>query len=89
MIVGERAFDERKAAGDALIALARYLKPKKAGATVTVGTIGGFAMEARTTHFEEVELRLVRAVKGAASHCKSVRGSSLMFGRARFVLVEL
>jgi len=26
---------------------------------------------------------------GAASHCKSVRGSSLMFGRARFVLVEL
>jgi hypothetical protein len=26
---------------------------------------------------------------GSATHCMSVRGSSLMFGRARFVLVEL
>ena len=33
MTVGERKFNERKAAGEALIALARKLKPKKPGAT--------------------------------------------------------
>jgi hypothetical protein len=31
----------------------------------------------------------LRLGNGAASPCMSVRGSSLMFGRARFVLVEL
>ena len=31
----------------------------------------------------------LRLGNGAASHCMSIRGSSLMFGRARFVLVEL
>jgi hypothetical protein len=30
----------------------------------------------------------LRLGNGAASRCKSVRGSSLMFGHARFVLVE-
>ena len=49
MTVGDRKLTERKAAGEALIALARKLKPKKSGVTAPVGAIGGFAIEARTT----------------------------------------
>ena len=62
MTVGDRKLTERKAAGEALIALVRQLKPKKPGVTAPVGAIGGFAIEARTTTFDELELRLVRAL---------------------------
>ena len=61
MSVGDRTLTERKAAGDALIALARNLKPKKGGTTTPIAAIGGFAIEARTSYFDELELRLVRA----------------------------
>ena len=62
MTVGDRKLTERKAAGEALIALARKLKPKKPGVTAPVGAIGGFAIEARTTTFDELELKLARAL---------------------------
>ena len=70
MTVGERKFNERKAGGEALIGLARQLKPKKPGATAAVGAIGGFAIEARTTHFGELELRLVRACQSDPIACE-------------------
>ncbi len=49
---------ERKAAGEALIALAKKLKSKKPGETALVGALGGFAIEARITTFDELELEL-------------------------------
>jgi hypothetical protein len=70
MMIGDRTVAERKAAGEALIALVRQLKPKKAGATVAVGVIGGFAIGARTTHFDEPELRLLRAARGDPILCE-------------------
>ena len=69
MTVGDRRLTERKAAGEVLIALVRQLKPKKAGATVPVGAIGGFAIEARTSHFDELELKLIRAAKSEPIAC--------------------
>lgn len=71
MMVGARAFAERKAAGEALIMLARRAKPKKGGATAEISALGGFAIEARTTHCDELELRLVRAAKGEPILCEN------------------
>ena len=70
MTVGERKLVERKAAGEALIGLARQLKPKKPGATAAVGALGGFAIEVRTNHFDELELRLVRACPSDPIGCE-------------------
>src|SRR5208337_1445368 len=70
MTVGERKFNERKAVGEALIGLARKLKPKKPGATARVGALGGFAIEARTNYFDELELRLVRACQSDPIACE-------------------
>jgi hypothetical protein len=70
MMVGDRILIERKAAGEALIALARKMKPKKSAATATVGAIGGFAIEARTSHFDELELKLVRAARSDPIACE-------------------
>jgi hypothetical protein len=70
MTVGDRKLTERKAAGEALIALARKLKPKKPGATAPVGAIGGFAIEARTTTFDELELKLARAGQSDPIACE-------------------
>ena len=70
MTVGDRKLTERKAAGEALIALARKLKPKKPAATAPVGAIGGFAIEARTTAFDELELKLVRACRSDPIACE-------------------
>ena len=61
MTIGDRRFAERKAAGEALIALARKMKSKKAGAVVPIAEIGGFAILVRTSYFEDIELRLDRA----------------------------
>jgi len=60
----------RKAAGEALIGLVRQLKPKKPGATARVGALGGFAIEARTNYFDELELRLVRACQSDPIACE-------------------
>ena len=70
MTVGDRKLTERKAAGEALIALARKLKPKKPGVTAPVGAIGGFAIEARTTTFDELELKLARACRSDPIACE-------------------
>ena len=70
MTVGDRKLTERKAAGEALIALARKLKPKKPGVTAPVGAIGGFAIEARTTTFDELELKLGRACRSDPIACE-------------------
>jgi hypothetical protein len=70
MTVGDRKLTERKAAGEALIALARKLKPKKPAVTAPVGAIGGFAIEARTTCFDELELRLSRACRSDPIACE-------------------
>jgi hypothetical protein len=65
MTVGERRFTERKAAGEALIALVWKIKPQKPGATVPIAAIGGFTIVARTSHFDDIELRLDRALKSS------------------------
>ena len=70
MTVGDRKLTERKAAGEALIALAEKLKPKKPGVTAPVGAIGGFAIEARTTTFDELELKLGRARRSDPIACE-------------------
>ena len=57
-------------AGEALIALGRKLKPKKAGATATIGAIGGFGIEVRTNRFDELELKLARACPPTRSAAK-------------------
>jgi hypothetical protein len=70
MAVGERKLNERKAAGEALIALAGKLKPKKPGETAPVGVIGGFAIQARTNYLNELELKLVRACRSDPIACE-------------------
>jgi hypothetical protein len=65
MTVGDRRLTERKAAGEALIALVRKMKPKLAGATLTVAEIGGFVIVARTSYFDDIDLRLDRAAAGS------------------------
>jgi hypothetical protein len=65
MTVGEQRFTERKAAGHALIAFIRKMKPQKPGSTVPIAAIGGFAILARTTYFDDIELRLDRALKSS------------------------
>ena len=42
-------------------AFAGKMKPKKPGATVPIAAIGGFAIVARTSYFDDIELRLDRA----------------------------
>jgi hypothetical protein len=65
MTVGDRRLTERKAAGEALIAFVRKMKPQKPGAIVPIGAIGGFTIVARTSYFDDVELRLDRALKSS------------------------
>src|SRR3984885_14236488 len=65
MTVGDRALTERKAAGEALIGLARKRKPRKPGENTVVGAIGGFPILARTTYFDDIELRFDRALKSS------------------------
>jgi hypothetical protein len=73
MTVGEQRFTERKAAGEALIAFVRKMKPQKPGATAPIAAIGGFTIVART-YFDDIELRLDRALKSsdAITHEKDV-----------------
>jgi len=70
MTVGDRALTERKAAGEALIGLARKRKPRKPGENTVVGAIGGFTIEARTNYFDELELRLARACRSDPIACE-------------------
>jgi hypothetical protein len=74
MTVGEQRFTERKAAGQALIAFIRKMKPQKPGSTAPIAAIGGFAILARTTYFDDIELELDRALKSsdAITHEKDV-----------------
>jgi hypothetical protein len=65
MTVGEQRFAERKAAGEALIAFVRKMKPQKPGATALIAAIGGFTIVARTSYFDDIELRLDRALKSS------------------------
>ena len=65
MTVGDRRFTERKAAGEALIAFVRKMKPQKPGATAPIAAIGGFTIVARTSYFDDIELRLDRALKSS------------------------
>ena len=65
MMVGEQQFTERKAAGEALIAFVRKMKPQKPGATAPIAAIGGFTIVARTSYFDDIELRLDRALKSS------------------------
>ena len=65
MTVGEQQFTERRAAGVALIAHIREMKPQKPGSTAPIGAIGGFAILARTTYFDDIELKLDRALKSS------------------------
>ena len=46
------------------------LKPKKPAGTAPVGAIGGFAIEARTTCFDELELKLARACRSDPIACE-------------------
>jgi hypothetical protein len=62
MTVGDRRLTERKAAGEALIAFVRKMKPQKPGATAP---IGGFTIVARMSYFDDIELRLDRALKSS------------------------
>jgi hypothetical protein len=71
MTVGDRKLTDRRAAGEALIALANRVKPKKTDATARVGAIGGFAIEARTTVFNELELNFVRAGRSDPIACET------------------
>jgi hypothetical protein len=63
MTIGDRRLTERKAAGETLIALVRKMKPQKPGATAPIAAIGGFPILARTTYFDDIELRFDRALK--------------------------
>jgi hypothetical protein len=65
MMIGDRRLTERKAAGETLIALARKMKPQKPGSTAPIAAIGGFTVLARTTYFNDIELRLDRALKSS------------------------
>jgi hypothetical protein len=65
MTVGEQRLTERKAAGEALIAFVRKMKPQKPGATAPIAAIGGFTIVARTSYFDDIELRLDRALKSS------------------------
>jgi hypothetical protein len=65
MTVGDRRLTERKAAGETLIALVRKMKPQKPGATAPIAAIGGFTLLARTSYFDDIELRLDRALKSS------------------------
>jgi beta-glucosidase-like glycosyl hydrolase len=65
MTVGDRRVTERKAAGEALIAFVRKMKPQKPGATAPIAAIGGFTIVARTSYFDDIELRLDRALKSS------------------------
>jgi hypothetical protein len=65
MTVGEQRFTERKAAGVALIAHIRKMKPQKPGSTALIAAIGGFTILARTTYFDDIELRLDRTLKSS------------------------
>jgi len=70
MTVGGRTLTERKAAGEAMISLVRKLKPKKRDETTALGAIGGFAIEARINHFDELELSLDRACRSDPIACE-------------------
>ena len=48
----------------------RQLKPKKPGATARVGALGGFAIEARTNYFDELDLGLLRAGQSDPIACE-------------------
>ena len=65
MTVGDKRLIERKAAGEALIAFVREMKPQKPGATARIAAIGGFTIVARTSYFDDIELRLDRALKSS------------------------
>jgi hypothetical protein len=65
MTVGEQRFTERKAAGQALIAVVRKMKPQKPGSAAPIAAIGGFAILTRTTYLGDIELRLDRALKSS------------------------
>ena len=66
MTVGEQQFTERKVAGETLIAFVRKMKPQKPGATAPIAAIGGFQRSvARTSYFDDIELRLDRARKSS------------------------
>ena len=65
MTIGDRRLTERKAAGETLIALTRKMKPQKPGSTAPIAAIGGFTVLARTTYFNDTELRLDRALKSS------------------------
>jgi len=65
MTVGDRRLTERKAAAEALIAFVRKMKPQKPGATAPIAAIGGFTIVARTSYFDDIELRLDRALKSS------------------------
>ena len=65
MTVGEQQFTERKVAGETLIAFVRKMKPQKPGATAPIAAIGGFTIVARTSYFDDIELRLDRARKSS------------------------
>jgi hypothetical protein len=41
------------------------MKPQKPGATAPIAAIGGFTILARTTYFDDIELRLDRALKSS------------------------
>ena len=69
MTIGDRAFTERRAAGEALIALAAKQKPLKPGVSTPVGAIGGFSLELRRTYLGAVELRIIRTGKAETVDC--------------------
>jgi hypothetical protein len=61
MEISGRALTERRAAGQALIALIEAERPRKKDTTVTLAVeIGGFALELRTTFYTDLELKMVR-----------------------------
>ena len=41
------------------------MKPQKPGATAPIAAIGGFTIVARTSYFDDIELRLDRALKSS------------------------
>ena len=87
MTIGDRRFAERKAAGEALIALARKMKPKKAGAVVAIAEMGGFAILVRTSYFEDIELRLDRAAASSdAIACERDASPLGLVSRLEFAL---
>jgi hypothetical protein len=70
MTVGERKLAERKAAGEALIALARKLTPNNPGDRAQIGAIGGFPLEIRTNHFGERQIKIARACPSDPIPCE-------------------